>query len=322
DEGRDRIRRDPSPDFEMQSRLQARLEPDHPISAEEFRVWSRVLDSPGIFTSRIAAEERASGALVGEGILHHEPWAFDPNQYYVGVSVDPAHRSRGLGLAMYHELERVAHDRAAAVLLATVREGDPRSGRFFERAGFDEQRRTRVSRLDLSVEPSGDVRRSAERWAADGLEFTTAAKEGSGRTEVRERILHLRNDAGKDSPRSGPSAAWTYRQFLDMTFESPTFLPDAMFLVRHRDAFVAMTTLQSLPKQPDTLHVTFSGTLRNHRGKGLATELKRRAVEFARQHGYRYLQTENDSRSAPIFKIDGRMGFVPIVILLHGEKAL
>ena len=61
-----------------------------------------------------------------------------------------------------------------------------------------------------------------------------------------------------------------------------------------------MSTLHHSPAEPDTLMVGFTGTLPAYRGRGLATELKRRAVEFARTRGYQVLRTFNDSENPRI----------------------
>jgi RimJ/RimL family protein N-acetyltransferase len=81
-----------------------------------------------------------------------------------------------------------------------------------------------------------------------------------------------------------------------------------------------MSTLYHLPAEPDTLIVGFTGTLPSYRGRGLASELKRRAVEFARAQGYQYLRTFNDSENPRIWAINQRLGFQVQRIWVRGEK--
>lgn len=48
---------------------------------------------------------------------------------------------------------------------------------------------------------------------------------------------------------------------------------------------------------------------REYRGRGIATALKVRTVEYARGRGYRQIRTENEIHNAPMIAINDRFGF-------------
>jgi RimJ/RimL family protein N-acetyltransferase len=112
----------------------------------------------------------------------------------------------------------------------------------------------------------------------------------------------------------------SFEQYSEHTFRDPRYDPEAVFLARVGDEYVAMSTLHHWPAEPDTLMVGFTGTLPAYRGRGLATELKRRAVEFARTRGYQYLRTFNDSENPRIWAINQKIGFQVQRVWLMGEK--
>jgi len=85
---------------------------------------------------------------------------------------------------------------------------------------------------------------------------------------------------------------------------------------------VAWSSLQRMRGLPDTLDIGFTGTLPEFRGRGIASELKRRAVVYARDHGYRYLVTGNDSLNPRIWAINQKLGFQKWSVLVQAEKLL
>ena len=120
----------------------------------------------------------------------------------------------------------------------------------------------------------------------------------------------------------GTPSGYTFEQFLDVTFRHPAFLPEATMVARVGDRYVSETSLETVPGEGDTLHIGYTGTLREFRGQGLATELKHRAIGYAKAHGYRYVTTDNDSLNTPILRINQALGFRIERTTIRGEKLL
>jgi len=310
-----------SDDYDVRSRVGTRLEPEEPITAEELRVWDRIYQDSALAKFDFIIEERASGAGVAYGSLHHVADMYHPHRYWVEVEVDPDHQHRGVGRALYERLEKIAQDRSAELLWASVRADDARSVQFFERTGFTVRRRRWVSRLSLNDAPTSPSSPRPKALPPE-VTFTTLAEEGADRREVRERIYRLDLAASQDEPRLQTMTEISFEEYAKLMFEGPRYLPEAVFLARARDQYVAMTTLHQLPAEADTLMVGFTGTLPPYRGRGLASELKRRAVEFARARGYRYLRTHNDSENPRIWAINQKLGFQVQRVWMMGEKRL
>jgi mycothiol synthase len=95
---------------------------------------------------------------------------------------------------------------------------------------------------------------------------------------------------------------------------------EAFFLARKDDIYVGVSKLEPLPGEPKVLHQTFTGTLREFRGRGIATELKRRTVAYAQEHEFRAIRTSNDSLNYPMWAINAKLGYRRKVERVQFEK--
>ncbi|MGA8605025.1 MAG: GNAT family N-acetyltransferase [Thermoplasmata archaeon] len=296
-------------DYEAVSRIGRKVTPEFPFSPEEERQWvARFMTSDRI-NERWIVEERSTSTVVAWGSMSHAPHAFEPRKFWSAVEVDPAHRGRGIGRTLAALIESEAGSHGAVCLWTNVRTDDPRSFDFAQRHGFRELRRVWMSTLDLTQErpePGAERGKALER---DGMRFTTLSEEGPAREETRRKLLELLNETSRDVPRVGKFAPMTYEQFVK-EFESPSFLPEACFLAAVGDEYVAISSLERSLAEPDSLRVDFTGTRSAYRGRGVASELKRRALEYARARGVRSLRTVNDSLNRPMWAINAKQGFV------------
>jgi len=114
----------------------------------------------------------------------------------------------------------------------------------------------------------------------------------------------------------------TFEEFVSIDVAGPQAMPDATFLACVGEEYVAWSSLERELGTPETIGIGFTGTLPDYRNRGIASELKRRAVEYARAHGYRSLITGNDSLNTRIWAINEKLGFRPEITWLQAEKPL
>jgi len=320
DEAKYHLRELVDTDYKSVARIWTENDPQSPFSEEEVRHLFQRMDGPRFVRHRRSIVEIGSDEVVAVGFLRQDGITFDPEFARAAVTVDPAHQHQGLGRRLFEDLEAAARAQGLKGLWAGVRTQDPRSVRFFERAGFREKRRQWVSRLEVKDAQVELDPRAPGRWAADGIAFTTVEEEGPGRPEVREWLYRLYLDTIKEVPRLGGLTDSTFEEFVRMIFEDAGFLPEAIFLARVGDAYVSFTALNRRVAEPGALYISFTGTLAPYRGRGLANELKRRSIDFARNHGYRYIETDNDSENEQIWSINQKQGFRQFRVWIMGEK--
>jgi GNAT superfamily N-acetyltransferase len=317
-----RVRPFRDPDYEALAGVNVRSFPDHPLSPGEMRRFDAFLAGAGRAPYRLAATIPPDDALVAYGELVQLPFNYHPQKHWLNVLVDPPLRRRGLGAAMYEMLEHEAKQRGATTLWTTSDSEDAGAARFAVARGFAELRRQRQSRVVLA-ESRPDL--LAERTPAArtrGVEFTTVAAEGPEREAVRRECYRLHEASTEGMPGVGTRVPITFEEFLHLEFSGPGFFPEAHFLARVGGKYVSMTMLVREESRPDVLRVGYTGTDPRFRGQGLATELKRRSIEFARDAGFRAIETWNDFLNPRIWTVNERVGFRTTHTWSTGEKLL
>lgn len=308
-------------DYEAEARLDFEVDPEHTFTAQEMRRWTETAAAvPGRVQVRFGVDHRESGTTVGIGSLHNLGTSFHPQKFWIHVGVARAHRRRGVGAELYSILEREALARSVLSLWGGGRDDDDESSRFWTRRGFVPLRKTWLSRLDVASANLAAFPDRSKRLAERGIQVTTLAAEGASRPEVRQRLYRLATIAAADVPRVGEYTPYTFEEFLEFDVDGPGAMHDGMFLACQGEEFVGMSSLEHVESRSDTLRVGFTGTHPGFRGLGIASELKRRAVEFARARGYRYLVTANDSLNRPIWAINAKLGFRQEVTWIWAEK--
>jgi mycothiol synthase len=323
DRSRYRVRPFAEGDYEAAARISTAIEPRTPESADQLRHWDLALaKEPDRFTLKIAVEEIASSDVVAWGAMSHTMFNYHPHKYGVRLDVTPAHQGRGIGQECYAMFENEARARSAVCLWSGARAHDVRSVRFQERQGFVPQRRTWVSRLALADLDLSKFPDRSNALQEQGIRITTLAAEGAHQSEVLHRLYALSRITARDVPRMGDYTPVAFEAFVEIDVGGIRSIPEACFLACQRDEYVGWSSLERELGSTDTVGVGFTGTHPEYRGRGIASELKRRAIEYAKTQGYRFLITGNDSRNQKIVAINEKFGFRPEITWIGAEKVL
>lgn len=310
-------------DFEAEVRIDREFDPDHTATAEELRHWDSVLNlQKDHLNLRLAVEEVRGKEVVAYGSLAQPHFNFDPRKFWSWVAVAPAHRHRGIGTALFSRLEREARQRGGIGLWMSTRESDAEGVRFFDKSGFKIHNRIWLSRVDLTQQDFATLPDRTGELAVSGVRISTLAEAGFRSADVRKQLYHVVQSAAADVPRMGSFQPATFEEFLAIDVDAPGVIPEGIFLAWCQDELVGMSSLEKDLARPETVRVGFTGVLPEFRGRGIATELKRRAALLAREKGFRVLVTGNDSLNAPILKINQSFGFQAETVFIQGEKSL
>ena len=299
-------------DYEAVAHIETKTNPEFPSNPDWARRWDRLLDAQHFVHEEWVVQERDTSEVVAAASIYHTPYSYDAHRFWASVVVDPGHLHRGIGraLAALLDAEAVAH--RATCYWTNARKDDPRALQFAARQGFTELRTSWMSILDLSATAPTSGTELSDRLEGEGFRFSTLAREGASRAEVRQRLYDVDADSSRDAPRMGEFTPIPFAQF-SAELDEPTIIPEAFFLAAHGDSYAASSHLERDLGSPDTLIVGYTGTRKEYRGRGLATELKRRSIEYARANGFRFLRTFNDSLNPPIWAINQKLGFRRVV---------
>jgi len=122
------------------------------------------------------------------------------------------------------------------------------------------------------------------------------------------QVYALDMELGADVPNPEPFTPVEFTTWRHHTVDAPWFIPDAYFLAVVGGQYAGVSTLWK-PQTGDWLQQGLTGVRRAFRGRGIATALKVRTVEYARARQYRQIKTENEIHNATMIAINDRFGF-------------
>jgi mycothiol synthase len=118
-----------------------------------------------------------------------------------------------------------------------------------------------------------------------------------------------------DMPTPEPMAAPSYDDWAQEELRGPV-----VFGAFERGRMVGYAALVTRPASPKVLEHGFTAVVRSHRGRGIATALKRTQLAWAAGHGYRELVMCTQEGNAAMRAINEQLGYRerPAWILVRG----
>ncbi|MFF8812540.1 GNAT family N-acetyltransferase [Streptomyces pactum] len=228
--------------------------------------------------------------------------AFDssePGQAFAHPMVHPRERGRGAGGALVAEAERYLTDLGATSLYTWAVTDDGSPG-FAVRRGYRPLRVARYLRLDLrAAEPP------APAGPPPGVELCTAADLADDpRPFYRADV-----EATLDEPGDVPSDTLSYQDWLTLYWSHPDFDRGLTTLAVAGGAVVAFATAHTDGEGGYLSAMT--GTVRAHRGRGLAKLVKSHSLRLARAAGCAWAYTGNDTENGPMLAVNAWFGYRP-----------
>ncbi|PSK65628.1 Mycothiol acetyltransferase [Micromonospora sp. MH33] len=249
-----------------------------PPPGEDWAAW--VAEADGQVVGWVSAYRniQTSAANVGEISTLH---------------VHPAHRLRGVGTALLDAA--LAHLRLlGAKRLLTW--SQPGSLPFARRHGFTASRELRYSALDLRPAPPMPE-------PPPGVRLVSAA-------DVDPREVHrVDAESSLDEPGDVPTDALGYDIWHHEVWDNLGLDRDASTLAEVDGRLVAVSLVK---RDGDRMWSDFTGTVPQHRGRGLARLAKQAALHRAATSGVRTAYTSNDEANAPMLAVNARLGYRPV----------
>ncbi|MCD4691180.1 GNAT family N-acetyltransferase [bacterium] len=276
------------------------------------------------FHQRYVWEE--DGEVVAYASAGESGWSYEAGKYFVSVVVHPGWQRRGIGSKLYEHIMGVlnAREPKPAKLMSDTREDLEDGVRFLKNRGYERIQRQEVSRLDVDSfdwERFAPSRGDCERA---GLIVRTGDDLLANDPDSKAKLYDLVWSILQDVPMPDPLTRRPYEEWIKQ-FEHPAFLGESWFIALDGDEYVAMSSAWKDLASTDRFHQGLTGVLAPYRRKGVATDLKVRVNEFARDRGVRYIMTDNEENN-PMYGINTQLGFerMPGWLIFRqmvGEKA-
>jgi len=251
------------------------------------------------------------GRLAGLGRAAANPQAQARGGMYAFVAVRQELRGTGVGTSLLRSVSAWARSAGADALITQLAETEARGLSWAASRGFVEI--ARDVRLALDV-------RSAPVPAAElpqDVELTTLA----ARPDFIRGVYEVLLEAEPDVPGTEEIELPPFEQWQESEFFWAVKNPQAVFVASTPAEVVGVASLD-LRADGLAVHVG-TGVKRAWRGRGVATALKATQIAWAKEAGYKRLETSNDSRNTPILRLNESFGYTeqPGVLTLRGPLA-
>lgn len=205
-------------------------------------------------------------------------------------------------------------------LLGVTREDFIEQTQLFQSAGFRNAWQSWGAHLDLSNFDLAAFQPLEERLYLQGYEVDRWPADAPDAGWAALYALHRQGE--RDVPSNPTTAATLTREAMQAVMTGE----EAVFVVRHRGELVALTRLTLPDSRPlqkaREVSSDLTTTHPTHRGRGLATLVKARALAWARDSGYTRAGTGGTVLNLPMLRVNTRLGYRTEPMWITWERRL
>jgi RimJ/RimL family protein N-acetyltransferase len=139
-------------------------------------------------------------------------------------------------------------------------------------------------------------------------------------TDPLRALYEAHQDSRVDMPRSHEIMPVSYEAFRGW-HRGPDHRADRTWIALDGDRIVGMSFLR-FPPGGGPVWTGFTGTVRSHRGRGIARAVKMETLAQAIELGVGSVRTDNDERNAPMLHINEELGYARLPAYADYEKDL
>jgi mycothiol synthase len=265
--------------------------PDDPTGVAELVDWRRQAED----MIWLVATEDGEDAGAGVGLVG---WHSDPDTGRGhGWTLQHA-RNRGVGSALYAELESWVAARGCGAMQTAVEEGDDASLEWASRRGYREVGRESKLVLDLEAFEPPPIEPPA------GIEIVP----WTARPGIDRKLYEVYLEAEPDIPGEEANELVPFEKWLANDMQGVSDRADAVFVALAGEDVVGYAKLAFAQTGKRVFH-DLTGVKRAWRGRGIAGALKRTQIAWAKEQGYEQLVTMNEERNEPIRRLNMRYGY-------------
>jgi GNAT superfamily N-acetyltransferase len=220
--------------------------------------------------------------------------------------VVPTQRGRGIGGALYAEMEPYLRDLGAKKLESWTYTDAGRH--LLESRGFRATGHERISALDLAGADTNSLPEVEGRLVAEGFSLVPLG-------EVIHRVeeLHrLYREASADIPEYFKEDDIRLEEWKRETLEHPQLSHEGSFIALSPEGVPAALAFLELDEPVRLAANELTGTLVAYRRRGLARLVKLASIQWAKEHGYERILTGNAETNEAMLGLNVSLGYEPV----------
>ena len=283
-----------------------------PVAESQIREWENFSrtdkECPTEWFVAVEPDGSAHGSFLGWGSWGKAHW-LGPDEREIHVAVPPGKRGMGVGTFLLEHAEAmVKRDRPTAIF-AWGRGYDRDSLKWALKRGYVVERERTEGVLDLAGFDAGKFQSDLDRVRLAGIEIRAAWD-----NQVDPYLPGLYRAAVetfRDVPyRSAGASDVSYETWLKEIKESSCRKLFAIAL--HGGEVVGYSDLWMPQVEGQSAGISYTGVLKEYRGKGIALAVKVVATAEGARAGAKRIRTNNDPDNPAILHLNQRMGFRPV----------
>jgi GNAT superfamily N-acetyltransferase len=262
-----------------------------------------------------------NGAIVGDFDLFEARWYSRPDTFKLFLEVPEVCRHRGIGSRLYETMEQRAGAIGVRRIYTEALETWPESLAFLEHRGWEQTGRAdRPSRLTVAEARLDGYVGVEERLRREGIRIATLEEIGTDDSGFLRRVHDMEFRTERDIPSSEPPTQDPFEVWLERQLHGAGKSPATFWIALDGDRPVGVARIRR--SSESMAGNGYTGVDPDYRGRGIARALKLKTVEWSREHGIRYLYTENDIENHRMLAINVSLGYQPLPVEIEMVKVL
>lgn len=289
-------------DYRLRADQFVRISPEFPESEDDLRAHDAAF--PESAKRRQYVFER-DGQYAGYAEWFEPPWFAQAGRVQFSMQIEPDDPDRETVIRFLIEDAAKA---GANEFWAPAKTSRIASLEVLRRMGFDEVERAEHTLLDLERIDEAVYRAWIDRARVQGFEITSYAELSRQGADWLRPLHRAVDEMVRDIPTESDVTPADFETFERMITDPVLVDRELMFGAFLEGAPVSFTRIECSLADPTRARTAFSGTVRQHRGKGLVTAVKAACLLAAKAKGVCSVLTDNLENN-PMLGINKRMGF-------------
>jgi len=255
------------------------------------------------------------GRLLAGAEYNHLLWSNEPRKFGFMIYVREDARRQGLGNRLYRHILQALAEQHPTGFETMTREDWPEGIRFLEKRGFSVVNRQEQSQLDPAAFDAAAFSAATEAAAAAGIRLKTLSEFRDADPEALRKLYDLEVEITPDVPWYSEMSTRPFVHWVRAYENNPDLLPGGYIVALDGDTVAGMSQLWGSQATDTLLYTGLTAVRAPYRGRGLATAMKVRAIQFAQTLALAdgkppKIVTANEA-SNPMLQINLRLGFRP-----------